>query len=152
MAECTVAVQDIELIPGTRPFRTPPRRMHPRVKSAVDRVLNELLEAGIISRSVSDWAAALVPVVKKDSSVRICVDNRVSKRTVSVGGEPGHTSRLCCGAGVGPWPAHIKSSFPTMKIKGDHVLKMIKTMSLKRTMIPIVILQTLPSTLPSARR
>ena len=88
MAECSVAMQDIELVPGTRPFRTPPRRMHPRVKSAVDRVLNELLEAGIITRSVSDWAAALVPVVKKDSSVRICVDYRELNKHVKFDTHP----------------------------------------------------------------
>ena len=88
MAECTVAMQDIELIPGTRPFRTPPRRMHPRVKSAVDRVLKELLEAGIITRSISDWAAALVPVVKKDSSVRICVDYRELNKHVKFDTHP----------------------------------------------------------------
>ena len=88
MVECKVAEQDIELEPGAKPYRTAPRRMHPKVKLAVDKVLKELWEAGIITRSVSCWGAALVPVMKKDSSVRICVDYRELNKSVKFDSHP----------------------------------------------------------------
>ena len=38
--------------------------------------LQQMLEAGIIVRSSSEWASPIVLVCKKDGSLRWCVDNR----------------------------------------------------------------------------
>ncbi len=38
--------------------------------------LDKLLDNGVIVESRADWASPLVPVRKKDDSIRLCVDYR----------------------------------------------------------------------------
>ena len=60
-----------------------PRFYRPRpvpfaLKEAIERELQRLEESGILKKvSHSDWAAPIVPVPKKDGSVRICGDYKV---------------------------------------------------------------------------
>ena len=54
-----------------RPYR-PPDKMKEGVREVVDR----LLELGVAEPSHSPWASPIVPVPKKDGSIRICVDYR----------------------------------------------------------------------------
>lgn len=49
-------------------------------KEAVDREVNRMLEYGIIERSFSPYINPIVPVVKKDGSVRLCLDARELNR------------------------------------------------------------------------
>ena len=42
----------------------------------VRQELKEMLNQGIIEPSVSEWAAPIVPIVKKDGFLRLCVDYR----------------------------------------------------------------------------
>ena len=55
----------------TKPIKLPPYRV-PQAFQAMVR--QELLNQGIIELSVSEWAAPIVPIVKKDGSLRLCVD------------------------------------------------------------------------------
>lgn len=61
-----------------------PQFYHPRpvpfaLKEAIERELQWLEESGILKKvSHSDWAAPIVPVPKKDRSVRICGDYKVT--------------------------------------------------------------------------
>lgn len=60
------------------PFPTSPKR-----QEQINKELDEMLRAGIIERSYSDWALRLVPVDKPDDSVRLCLDARLlNERTV----------------------------------------------------------------------
>ena len=66
-----------------------PIKMHPyraplNKREVIDKTVDEMLEAGIISRSRSPWSFPVVIVDKKDGSKRFCVDfrklNQVTKR------------------------------------------------------------------------
>lgn len=60
------------------PFPTSPKR-----QQQIDLELDNMLKAGIIERSFSDWALRLVPVDKTDGTVRLCLDARkLNERTI----------------------------------------------------------------------
>ena len=53
------------------------------IKPKVEIELDRLVENGILSKiQTSDWATPIVPVIKKDGSVRICADFKVTVNKV----------------------------------------------------------------------
>ncbi|KAM8701369.1 hypothetical protein ACLKA7_000226, partial [Drosophila subpalustris] len=57
------------------PVRLPPRRIPFAIKGMVEEEINRLCNQGILERvEYTDWATPIVPVIKKDGSVRICGD------------------------------------------------------------------------------
>ena len=58
------------------PIRLPPRRVSMTLKSAVDDEVQRLIDNNLVVKSKSPWAFPLVPIKKKDNSIRICVDYR----------------------------------------------------------------------------
>ncbi len=71
-AKCYILLSD-NAVPVTQQGRNIPVGIESAVKS---ELLSKLLEEGIIVKSTSLWSSPLVPVRKKDGSVRICVDFR----------------------------------------------------------------------------
>lgn len=66
----------IELIEGAKPFV---RRSHfysPILQGAINKELDNMLEAGVVKPSKSPVASPVVPVKKQDGSVRLCLDSR----------------------------------------------------------------------------
>ena len=59
-----------------RPVRLPPYRLPHAFRDNVQCQLDEMLDHGVIEHSTSEWASPLVPVKKKDSTLRLCVDYR----------------------------------------------------------------------------
>ena len=59
-----------------RPIRLPPYRIPQAYRDTVKQEIQEMLQAGIIEPSNSEWGAPLVLVKKKDGSLRLCVDFR----------------------------------------------------------------------------
>jgi len=53
-----------------------PYKVPERLKEGLQTELKELLESGIIKESDSSWAAPMVPVMKPNSAIRLCVDYR----------------------------------------------------------------------------
>ena len=73
----------IHLIPGSVPPNTRPYRYPYVQKSEIERMIAEMLEAGIIQPSQSSFSAPVVLVHKKDGSWRMCSDYReLNKLTI----------------------------------------------------------------------
>ncbi|XP_055932981.1 uncharacterized protein LOC129963003 [Argiope bruennichi] len=66
------------------PKRLAPYRVPIVLQGEVERQVQELLEAGLIEHSESDWAHPVVCVAKKNGSIRLCVDYRqLNKYTIA---------------------------------------------------------------------
>ncbi len=59
-----------------RPVKLPPSRLAHAYRDTVKKELQEMLDAGIIEPSRSEWASPIVVVPKKDGGIRLCVDYR----------------------------------------------------------------------------
>ena len=59
-----------------RPIKQAPRRIPEHYRGAVDELVNNMLDQGIIEESTSPWASPIVLVKKKDGSLRFCIDYR----------------------------------------------------------------------------
>ena len=59
---------------GARPIAQAPRSVATALKEGVREEMKKLSDEGIIVPSCSPWVSLLVPVVKPDKSVRLCVD------------------------------------------------------------------------------
>ena len=62
----------------------PPYRQGKEQRQATRKMVSELLEQGIISKSTSPWASPICIVKKKDGSPRLCVDFREVNKHLSV--------------------------------------------------------------------
>lgn len=60
----------------SQPIRQLPRRVPFALRGQVDKMVEEMLERGVIEPSKSPWASPVVLVSKKDGSLRFCVDYR----------------------------------------------------------------------------
>ena len=62
---------------GFKPFKQPPRRTAPELLPKIKEEIQKLLKAGFIrpARYV-EWLANIVPVTKKNRTIRICIDFR----------------------------------------------------------------------------
>ncbi len=66
----------IEVMPDTTPISITPYRMAPTELKELKIQLQELLDKGFISPSVSPWGAPELFVKKKDGTLRLCIDYR----------------------------------------------------------------------------
>jgi NAD-dependent dihydropyrimidine dehydrogenase PreA subunit len=64
----------IELQPGTTPISKRPYRMPPAELAKLKKQLQELLDKGFIRPSTSPWECPALFVMKKDESLRLCID------------------------------------------------------------------------------
>ncbi|PWA47683.1 hypothetical protein CTI12_AA343190 [Artemisia annua] len=75
--------QRIPLLEGAVPVNIRPYKHPPTQKDAIESMVKELLEAGVIKKSHSPFSSPIVMVKKKDNSWRMCVDYRqLNKQTV----------------------------------------------------------------------
>ena len=69
---------------GHPPIKLRPYRVPLQNKPVIDKALDEMLEAGIIRKSTSNFAFPVVKVDKKDGSKCICVDFRQLSKVTKV--------------------------------------------------------------------
>ena len=63
----------LHVSPGAKPRFHRPRSIPYALRSRVDEALENLVSKGILEAvQLSEWAAPIVPVIKRDSSIRVC--------------------------------------------------------------------------------
>nr|ABA96125.1 retrotransposon protein, putative, unclassified [Oryza sativa Japonica Group] len=63
--------------PGVRPRQQPPRRCKPDMLEPVKAEIKRLYDAGFIRPCrYAEWVSSIVPVIKKNGKVRVCIDFR----------------------------------------------------------------------------
>ncbi|GKC71938.1 reverse transcriptase [Tanacetum coccineum] len=67
----------IPLKEGTPPINIKPYRHPPIIKDAIESMVQELLESGVIRHNQSSFSYLVVMVNKKDGSWRMCIDYRL---------------------------------------------------------------------------
>ena len=74
----------IRMDPAAQPRFCKPRAVPYALKEKVEKELDRLLKQGVIEKiNFSEWAAPIVPVMKKDGSVRICGDYKMTVNQAS---------------------------------------------------------------------
>ena len=74
--ECGLVEHEIKILENVVPRKQRPYRVPEKLKIELDKQIDYLLETGKIRPSKSPWSHPVVCVVKKDSSIRMCVDLR----------------------------------------------------------------------------
>lgn len=75
--DTTIIEHKIPLKPDAKPFQQKLRRINPVLLPIIEKQIEKLLDAKIISPlRYSEWILNLVPVMKKDGEIRLCVDFR----------------------------------------------------------------------------
>ena len=73
---CTTIVEHRITTGQAKHVRLPPYRIPYAYRQTISEELRQMEKEGIIERSYSEWAAPVVLVKKKDSTLRMCVDYR----------------------------------------------------------------------------
>jgi hypothetical protein len=72
-----IVIHEIKTYPDTKPIRQRLRPVHPRNAAAIKLKVEKILKAGFIYPvSLTEWVSNLVPIDKKQGTIRVCVDCR----------------------------------------------------------------------------
>jgi len=72
-----VAMHCLNIKPDAKPVKQQQRRFCPNIMKAIEAEVYKLIACGFIREEQhSDWVANIVPVLKKNGKIRICIDYR----------------------------------------------------------------------------
>ena len=72
-----IMVHEIKTYPSAKLVRKKPRQVHPRKAAAIKDEIEKLLKAGFIYPvPLTEWVLNIVPVNKKQGTIRVCIDFR----------------------------------------------------------------------------
>lgn len=78
----SIVVHEIPTYLGVKPVHQRLRPMHPRKAAAIKAEVEKLLNIGFIYPiPLTEWVSNIVPVDKKQGTIRVCVDYRDINRT-----------------------------------------------------------------------
>lgn len=84
LRQTDVLEHDIELLPDARPFVIRPHRFSPALEKRMAEELDRMITLGVIEPSRSPVSSPIVPQIKKNGEVRLCLDsrrlNKITKR------------------------------------------------------------------------
>jgi hypothetical protein len=69
-------LHSLHLKPNTKPINCKERRLPHIIKEKAKAAIEEMLRLGVIEESRSEWCSSIVPVQKKDGTIRVAVDFR----------------------------------------------------------------------------
>ena len=73
----SIVVHEIKTYPTTKPVRKKLRQVHHRNATAIKAEIEKLLKAGFIYPvPLTEWVSNVVPVNKKQGTIRVCIDFR----------------------------------------------------------------------------
>jgi hypothetical protein len=71
----SIVVHEIKTYPDAKPVRQKLRPVHPKKVAAIKAEVEKLLKSGFIYLiPLTEWVSNLVPVAKKQGTIRVCVD------------------------------------------------------------------------------
>jgi hypothetical protein len=72
-----IVVHEIKTYTGAKPVRQKLRQIHPKKAAAIKVEVEKLLRAGFIYLvPLTEWVLNIVPIAKKQGTIRVCVDYR----------------------------------------------------------------------------
>jgi len=72
-----VAMHRLNIKPDAKPVKQQQRRFHPNIMDAIEAEVYKLIACGFIREEHHpDWVANIVPVLKKNEKIRICINYR----------------------------------------------------------------------------
>eukprot|EP00253_Pinus_taeda_P012145 PITA_12145 len=75
--DSSIVEHEIKMYPNVKPVRQRLRQVHPKKAAAIKEKVEKLLHAGFIYPvPLTDWVSNIVPVMKKQGMIRVCVNYR----------------------------------------------------------------------------
>ena len=75
--DSSIVEHEIKMYPDVKPIRQRLRQVHPKKATAIKSEVEKLLHAGFIYPvPLTDWVSNIVLVMKKQGTIRVCVDYR----------------------------------------------------------------------------
>ena len=72
-----VAMHRLNIKPDAKPVKQQQRRFHPNIIEAIEVEFHKLIACGFVrEKQHLNWVANIVPVLKKNEKIRICIDYR----------------------------------------------------------------------------
>ena len=77
----SIVVDEIKIYPGAKPVRQKLRQVHPRKLATIKEEVHKILKDGFIYPvPLTEWVSNIVPVNKKQGTIRVCIDFRDMNR------------------------------------------------------------------------